>query len=199
MDANSLQLFLYLAGVALGVIFIVLWLSGQSTTKGADTDLIANAKREQQENPEKNLPHYNELYGRLLLYIDSTLQQNARYYRLIVVIFCTGFLMTVHGSVSGQPPEQAWLPILAGIMTELVAVTVLLIYRPVFQQTESYFKILEHLTRIGMSIRVLDDLANDVGAEAIKSTAKADIAKLLLEFHAQAVVEGKRKADQPAS
>lgn len=185
-----MEIFFYLAIPALFVTLVVLWLSIQPSTQAAGSEIINSAKREQEKNPEKNLPHYNELYGRLLLYIDGTLQQNKRYYRLILAIFLAGLLMIVYGIVNASLnqqteatfSQQAWPPVIAGIATELLAAIILLIYRPVFRQTESHFKILERLTCIGMSIRVLDDLANDASDEASKTAAKADIAKLLLRF-----------------
>ena len=210
MQLDIQQILLVFAFLALFITAIVLFLPDTQITRSPSNDILEKAQLEQEKNEkqktQKNLPHYQEFYGYFKKFIENNLQQNRNIYVLTVVMIIAGFLMIAFGimqfqqqlseSIQGQP----WPAVVAGVLTEFIATTILYVYSSVFRQTEAVFKSLERLTAIGTAIRILDDLSDDKGDATLKelqSKTKADVAKLLIQLqHATSLENGTATATE---
>ena len=200
MSALDLQLLFVITIIALLITGVVLWLTGQTETPVSGKVVVNDARNRKEREPDKNFPIVQEVYGYLMEHIDNNMKQNKRVFRLTTIIIVAGFCMIAYGIISFRDlpdnvlPAQAWPPIIAGIVTEFIAATILFVYQSVFRQTENYFRALERLTAIGMAIRILDDIADDPTNAELKSITKASVAKLLIQLqHANPILDAPDK------
>lgn len=202
------QVFLFLAISSLIVTAAVIWFTGTTGGKTTSAEIVNNARVEQKKQPEKNYPQYLEAYGYLWKYIEGNLGQGKSIFRLTVVIIFAGFVMIAYGIVDARSntlsllSSHAWPSVVAGIITEFIAATILFVYRSISRQTDNYFQTLVRLTAIGSAIRILDDITDTISTKSktidteipedrtteltgntewINHT-KAEFAKLLLEL-----------------
>lgn len=191
-----------LIGLAVSVLILagfVLWLTHTASTKAID-QFEEEAKSEEKKNPDKNRPYHKRLFAIQVRYLERNLAQNKHVYTLTTMMFVSGFIMIAYAGwlsievirasevAANIETASSWTQplsiITAGVLTEFLAATILIMFRSVFNQTELYFGSLERLNTVGMALQILDDLNDDKGVEQqIKSTTKADLAKKLLEFH----------------
>lgn len=160
---------------------------------------IVKAKKDVEDNPGKNGPVFELMYLRLEAYLDANRGQNRSIYFWTILVILAGFMMIALGicavilnifplsnyfgvKIVQAPPEVSLPLLVGGVITEFIAATILLVYRSVFLQTSEYFKALERFASIGMSIGILDDLADDATTQGLKTEAKIAIAKRLLVF-----------------
>jgi hypothetical protein len=64
----------------------------------------------------------------------------------------------------------------AGIISQFIGATFMLIYRSTMAQANAFMLVLERINTVGMAVQVIDVMPND----AEKNSVRADIAKLLL-------------------
>jgi hypothetical protein len=199
MFTPNSQLILLLAVFTLLITGVVLWLTGQTETKVGD-NVVADARNRREKNPKENFPFIQEVYGYLMEHIDNNIKQNKNVFRLTIVIIIAGFFMIAYGIIGlgdmsdDSLPAQSLPAVIAGVLTEFIAATILFVYQSVFRQTENYFRALERLTAIGMAIRILDDITDDPTNAELKSTTKASVAKLLIQLqHTNVIMENPDK------
>ncbi|MCB9009841.1 MAG: hypothetical protein H6656_21145 [Ardenticatenaceae bacterium] len=199
----SLTILLMSGGIII-FAFLIIWLAGGRKQESLGNQILEGAEKRRVEEPEKNIVVYEEAFGRLATYIDNNINQSKNVYRLTVGMILVGFIMVGAGIVfiafttSGNSVGEAWPVIAAGVITEFIAATILFVYKSVFQQTADYFQALERLSSVGMSIQILDDLADDQDDDfhdlvRIKVETKAEIAKRLLGLQQSKFVDNTKK------
>ena len=162
-------------------------------------------EQEKKDNPNRNRPIYDDAYTLLMSYIGENKTQYNLVLFLTIIFTVAGFSMIgigiwMSGTVSGI--GQSWLPIMAVIINEFIATTILFVYRSILNKTAEYSRILERMSSIRAAIQILDDLADDQNQDQehknkvieLQGNTKAEVAKLLLQLqHGNRVTEEGRK------
>jgi len=126
-------------------------------------------------------------------YLARNLRQNRQIFWLSTVLIPIGFVVIVLGAVisiwNGNQNIQTattdtaflsvpeWI-IIAGLITEFLAATILFIYKSTFAQTSNYFKELARLNVVGIAAQMIDTM--DANDDTIKNEAIRDSAIALL-------------------
>ncbi len=120
----------------------------------------------------------------LQAYFNRNLSQVTLIFWLTVVIMIVGFMIIVFGIVFALQTPQSNLPaiiaVLAGVITEFVGATFLLVYRSTMQQAVDYTKTLERINLVGMAMQILDTIRDDAQADSLKNVTKAAVVKALM-------------------
>ena len=143
------------------------------------------------EQPEKVKPAWDLARVRLELYFDRNLSQINYIFWLSVVVMIVGFGFILFGiqkaltplSVIADVPQPSTISPaivggIAGIITEFIGATFLLIYRSTIQQAANYTKTLERINSVGMAMQILDTISTE--SKELQDKTKAEIVKFLL-------------------
>jgi hypothetical protein len=155
-------------------------------------------KAEQQ--PERTRFAWDIASIKLEAYFNRNLAQVNLIFWISVGVMAVGFGFILFGiSRSMTKPDvitPSYIAAIAGIITELIGATFMLIYRSTMKQASTYMATLERINSVGMAVQILDSIsAEDV---ELKNFTKSELVKLLL--NAQAAVERpSRRATRPAS
>jgi len=183
--------------VLLGVC--VLWVTQRDASTSTD-DLRAKSDKTTNENPNGNMGQYYFLFAQHTQYVDANLKRMSNIYVLSIVMILAGFLIIVYASwfymsnlnasnlAATQTPrnliDTPFPLIVAGVVIEFIAATILFLYRSVSKESIHYFQSIDRFAAMGVAVKILDDLADDQDIEQeMKSATKAEIAKRILELH----------------
>jgi len=210
----SISIIVYLLILLIGSIVLFFFRpkdqNGEDLEKKIETikQRERNKSKEDIEN-ERNSTSYTGAYDVLTTYVSQNLNQNKQIYQLTYFTMLAGLFFIVAGtffvfveilasialntsntsntSTSGVL-NISWFPVVAGVITEFIAATILSVYKSISTQTSEYFHVLERFSTIGISISVLDDMADDKTTTELKPTidklkieTKAEVAKLLIQ------------------
>lgn len=123
---------------------------------------------------------------KLEAYFDRNLIQVNLVFWLAVTVMGVGFGFVLAGiAISYRQPgnevgPHAYTSIVAagaGIITQFIGATFLVIYRSTMAQANGFMTVLERINNAGMAVQVLDSLPDGTD---LKNNARAQIAKLLL-------------------
>jgi hypothetical protein len=149
----------------------------------ADLDArIAKAESNAEMEPEKAKFAWDLARVKLEAYFDRNLSQVNQVFVLAVAMIAVGFAFVLWGITLsiGQPkltPTSA-VAAAAGIITQFIGATVMVIYRSTMAQANEFMGILERINTVGMAIQVLDSIPE--GPESLKNETRANIIGLLL-------------------
>jgi hypothetical protein len=113
---------------------------------------------------------------------NLALSQVNQVFVLAVAMIAVGFAFVLWGITlsMGQPkltPTSA-VAAAAGIITQFIGATVMVIYRSTMAQANEFMGILERINTVGMAIQVLESIPE--GPESLKNETRANIIGLLL-------------------
>jgi hypothetical protein len=146
---------------------------------------IENANKLILEKPEKVQPVWD--FSRLVLeqYYNRNLTQINSIYKFSMIAFFAGFfliLATIVFNLANPSKDNAtFLPISAGIITEIIAATFLYLYKTTVIQAMHYTKSLEKMNRVGMVMAILDTISSDSTAENLKDLTKTKVILSIME------------------
>lgn len=135
------------------------------------------------EQPEKLKPAWEAARLRLESYFDGNLKQVNAIFYLGVAVMIVGFLFVLYG-INRSLNDSRAVPIslvaaAAGIVTEFIGATFMLIYRSTLQQASSYMSILERINSVGMAVQILDSIIGNE-TEDLKNATRAELVRILL-------------------
>jgi hypothetical protein len=155
---------------------------------------LDEARKRVEAQPEKAKPAWDLASARLQLYFDRNLRQMESIYTWSLVVMIVGFLFVLAGLTLSflMPPQQvqagsavgsnaitpAAVGVIAGIITEFIGATFLIIYRSTIQQAGMYTKTLERINSVGMAMQILDTISPQ--ATQLQDSTKAEIVMMLL-------------------
>lgn len=121
---------------------------------------------------------------RLDAYFARNLQQINYIFVLSVIVMLLGFVVMLVGVgfaifVRGTERTGAFLPTIAGLITQFIGATFLFVYRSTIQQAIRYVQTLERMNTVGMAMSVLDSIKQG-SSEKLSDSTKASIALALL-------------------
>jgi hypothetical protein len=116
-------------------------------------------------------------------YFTRNLLQISAIFWLSVFIMIIGFGIIVWGVIHAINNPEAIAPAIlatgAGIITEFIGATFLLVYRSAIKQAGEYAKTLERINAVGMASIILDSMPNKVDGEDLKNKTKAKLVEMI--------------------
>lgn len=113
------------------------------------------------EYPDKARPLWNLARERLEVYFQRNLSQIRYIFWITVFVMLSGFVLIAYGVFQAFGAEKLSASILttsAGILTEFIAATFLVIYKSTLNQANNHVKTLERINAVGMAIQILDSI-----------------------------------------
>jgi hypothetical protein len=152
-------------------------------SKAKSQQRITQAEAKVTEQPEKVRPAWDLARVTLDSYFNSNLRQINYIFWLSVAVMTVGFSILMWGIVQAMnKPDNlsaAILATVAGIITEFIGATFLIIYKSTVQQAIDYSKSLERINSIGMAMQILDTMPDETSDRDLKSKTKAVLVELL--------------------
>lgn len=152
------------------------------------------AQERHKQEPSKAKPVWDMAQITLESYFSRNLSQIRWIFWLSVIVMSLGFVLILYGVALGyQNPNENWIVAaiggIAGVITEFIGATFLFVYKSSINQADKYAEILERMNFVGMSMQMLDSIAEENqnsnssepnSAESLQK-AKIEMAKALLD------------------
>lgn len=191
----GLPLILFMPFVLLVMYLTLAWIRARSTVDRQ----IATLDRQVNEKARIPKPEgeqhgsitrvWEEHFNRQQQYILVNLRQNQGVFLLAIAMIVFGLLLICIGLIwdfphsdrpnQSLPVEGSWAAIIAGLFTQFVAGTILVVFKSVFQQTTEYYKSVERMASIGIAMNMLDALPTN--SAELKTKILAEAANVVLE------------------
>ncbi|MDN3585668.1 hypothetical protein QWY86_03250 [Pedobacter aquatilis] len=146
---------------------------------------IKTKEAELRANPEDTQTAWDLARIKLESYLNRNISQVRWIFIWTVIVMLTGFGLIIYGIIrvyeSPANFQPSVLVTIAGLLTEFVGVTFLIIYKSTMSQAKDYVNVLERINAVGMSIQILETV--DKSSALLKDTTKAELAKELLKLY----------------
>lgn len=146
---------------------------------------IVEAESQLRENPESTKPAWDLARLTLEKYFDRNLTQVASIYDVSVRVLIAGFVVVLLGVVQGfwNPSQLGTAAITAGagVLTEFIGATFLVIYRTALDQATRNLKTLERINSVGMAMQILETMPDKVDYYDLRSKTKSSLVELLIK------------------
>ena len=143
-----------------------------------------NAKKRADEQPEKTKPAWDLARVTLESYFNKNLSQINIIFYVSVVLMTFGFIIIILGFILASQSQSSLISAAittgAGVITEFIGATFLLVYRSTIDQALIYTKMLERINTVGMAMQILDTMSDEPSSIGIKLSTKAKIVELLV-------------------
>lgn len=143
---------------------------------------IERAEQAIEEHPNRARPLWDLARSRLELYFERNLSQIRSIFFITVIVMGAGFLMIGYGIMQGFQSNNLNASVLAaaaGVLTEFIAATFLIIYRSTMSQASDYVRTLERINAVGMAIQIVDSISED--NVELKSKVRAELGTKILD------------------
>ncbi len=146
---------------------------------------IERAESRLANHPEKVKPAWDLARVTLESYFNRNLSQVAAIFWISVAVMVLGFVIVCMGVLRAINPSGSSLPAViagvAGVITEFIGATFLLIYRSTMSQALDYTKTLERINAVGMAMQILDTIPDDASGDGLKNATKAEVVRQLMQ------------------
>lgn len=183
-DASDTRFF-EMTGLALMILaFIILsgiGVYGQLTQEQENKAKLEEKEKAVIENPGMPQAAWDLARAKLENYLDRNLSQVKSIFHLSIGVMIVGFVIIIFGVVNalnGGSIGAAMLVTFAGLITNFIGASFLIIYKSVMQQANDFVSVLERINAVGMSVQILE--AIDPDNKELKENTSAEIAKKLL-------------------
>jgi len=168
-------------------------------------DEIAEAREKADKNPKsfRLLWDVNNLLHEK--FIEVNRQQNDTIFRFALRMIVAGFILICIGLARDffvpLPANQtvSWVAVIAGLITQFTASTILVIFRSVFRQTMEYYKSVERMSSIGVALTILENLPTGEDAKELRVIKQAEMAVIIMDYHKPQNVTGVPENEQKNS
>jgi hypothetical protein len=175
---------------AAGLVFPLIWnliltpirdrveLDRERTSELRETLVKAQAAIERE--PEKPKPLWDLSRASLELYIRKNQSQVGSIYLVTILVMLAGYALILLGvwrAIDGTL-GAAILTAVAGVITQAIGASFLLIYKSTINQASVYVGMLERINAVGMAVQIVETIPEDVGE--FKNKARADLVKEIL-------------------
>jgi hypothetical protein len=163
---------------------------------------IDRAERVAVENPDKPGPLWEAARARLELYFQRNLSQISSIFWITCLVMIAGFIMIGYGLSKAQGDQSlkgSALAVGAGLLTEFVAATFIVVYKSTMSQADTFVATLERINSVGMAIQILDSIPDSEGE--LKNKSRADlVTQILGQLPSEVPKRGrKRSRKRPAN
>jgi nitrate reductase gamma subunit len=147
-------------------------------------DQVKKAEERLEKEPEKSKPAWDLARLTLETYFNRNLSQVFAIFWLSIIVMTSGFGIIIWGITQAIKAPDSTLPAVitgfAGVTTEIIGATFLIIYRSTMQQASTYTKTLERINSVGMAMQILDTMPNSAKQDTLKNLTKAEVIKMLM-------------------
>lgn len=171
--------------IASGFLAIAVYRELERLRRGSERDEAAKERIEAietraEKEPEKVRFAWELAQLKLEQYFDRNLTQLNYIFWISVFVMIVGFGVVVYGITNSfaESPEVSYLATVAGIITEFIGATFMLIYRSTVKQASTYTATLERINSVGMAVQILDSIPD--GESELKNRTKSELVCLLL-------------------
>ncbi|MBN1119515.1 MAG: hypothetical protein JXJ17_00430 [Anaerolineae bacterium] len=182
MDRNTILL---LIGFLIGGITEITSYLLRKRAEERTQKRVSDAESRVEKEPEKAKPAWDLARVTLESYFNKNLAQVTAIFRLCIFVMFVGFVIIVWGiSQAIRSPESTIVAVVsgsAGILTELIGATFLIIYRSTMEQAMKYTETLERINSVGMAMAILDTIPDSAQEGNLKNATKATVVKLLMQ------------------
>jgi hypothetical protein len=150
--------------IALGLAAVLYFLLDSALRAREEERLEARvdqAERAVVEHPDKPGPLWDAARARLELYFQRNLAQTRSIFWITCIMMVAGFVMIAYGLSTVQattPIGGSALAVGAGVLTEFIAATFVVVYKTTMAQTNTFVGTLERINAVGMAIQILDSI-----------------------------------------
>jgi hypothetical protein len=166
------------------VLIYVLFKIDQSE-HGKSRVKVEQAELRIKEHPEKVRPVWDLARVNLESYFSDNQRHVRQIFYLSVSVMFIGFAIIVGGAILAfRTPNLSTTAIItgiAGVITELIGATFLVIYKSTMQQAISFIKVLERINSVGMAVQIIDTMPDEEKSEGLKNNTKAKLVTMLME------------------
>lgn len=160
-------------------------ISFQRAKKDREFEIVIKEKEEELEkHPEKTKAAWDLARIKLESYLDRNISQVRWIFVWTVIVMIAGFIIIGYGIFkvynSSLDFEASILVTVAGVITEIIGATFLVLYKSTMNQAKDYVNVLERINAIGMSVQILDTI--DKSSE-LQNQTKAELSKELLKLY----------------
>jgi len=143
---------------------------------------VERIERKAEEEPEKTRFAWDLARTKLEAYFDRNLNQVKSIFWVSILVMMVGFGFVGYGIVRSIENPTAitatYVASIAGVITEFIGLTFMVIYRSTLQQAGTFVTVLEKINSVGMAVQILDSISE--GHDALKNETRAEIVKMLL-------------------
>lgn len=172
-----LAIFFVLSAICLAMI---LYLRRMGKIEGEREE----AEKKAAKNPDSLRQRWDVYLVDYKIFLAMNIRQNRFVFYVALLMIMGGFVLIGAGFVrdaqSQEMSFQSVAVIVAGVITEFIAGTIMIIFRSVVEQTMEHRKTLEKFVSIGIAMNMLDQLPAKVAEQDLKSQTAADLAKLVI-------------------
>jgi hypothetical protein len=155
--------------------------------RGRQDDRLLGEKRAQIEDLSQKKPNDPKLawdLARITLeqYFNRNLDQTRLMFFLALLVMLAGFGLVVWATASAvhQPKVGGGsvVGVIAGVITQFIGATFMVMYRSTVQQASSFVAILERINAVGMAVQIIEGVPD---TDPIYNSTRAEMARLLLQ------------------
>jgi hypothetical protein len=154
---------------------------------------VERIERKAEEEPEKIRFAWDLARTKLEAYFDRNLSQVKSIFWVSIFVMTIGFGFVAYGIMrSIDDPTKltaTYVASTAGVITEFIGVTFMLIYRSTLQQAANFVTVLEKINSVGMAVQILDSISDQ--HDALKNETRAEIVRMLLSSSPQSPITPK--------
>jgi hypothetical protein len=178
-------------GFAAAELFVVLvgTAAQQAAIDARISKRIEDAEQIATREPERAKPAWDVARITLDAYFSRNLGQISMIFALSVVVMLVGFSVMIWGVAKAFSDSKAFpaatVATSAGVLTQFIGGSFLLVYRSAIRQAMMYSATLERMNSVGMAMQILDTMT-DPSEKDLASATKAELVKLLIKQVANA-------------
>ena len=166
-------------GMAVAIYFVVQFVSTASSARESRLKLV-QARKNVNEQPDSVSYAWELAAATLEDYLNRNLSQVKWIFNVAVFVMLCGFIVVCYGvSMAMRGDVMASIATSgAGVITQFIGATFMVIYRSTMAQAGSYVTLLERMNNIGMAVQILEKMAD--APTDIKNNTRVEIIKSLL-------------------
>jgi hypothetical protein len=181
LDFNSVRTIVLGTITPLAIGIVVYWMSHQTVLE--DRALVKKREEIETKSDDQSTPKLAWDLARITLeqYFNRNLGQTRLMFYLALIVMFAGFGLVVwtimYSIANAQSGPKALIGVGAGVITQFIGATFMVLYRSTIQQASSYVEILERINAVGMAVQIIQDVPKD---DPLHNKTRAEIAYLLL-------------------
>jgi Cyanobacterial TRADD-N associated 2-Transmembrane domain len=176
------EAYLVLNGIAI-TVYIVVQALGATQEAREHRQQVLELQRRSLENPDNVRYAWDLAAAKLEDYLNRNLSQVKWIFIVAILVMFSGFAFMLYGvtrTFTAVGLNPGIVSTGAGIITQFIGVTFMVIYRSTMEQASSYMMILERINNIGMAVQILEKMSDST--PELKNTTRAQIVKSLAEL-----------------
>ncbi len=162
--------------------YLVMYTRQRNLTRQRLEDKLQEIEEKREANPEKTKYSWDIARIKLESYFDRNLSQSKCIFWISIAVMLSGFAFIIWGVLIsvGQPEvlTLTYLTSVAGIVTEFIGATFMVVYRSTINQATESMNVLERINQVGMAIQIIESIPDS--EKELQSQARVEISKILL-------------------